>query len=83
MKGKEDGAFIDVERVEWCNTKYSVDPDTKEITEIVEGSFSQFPLKAAWAITIHKSQGLTFDKVIIDSGAAFAHGTGLRGFKPL
>lgn len=74
VKGKEDGAFIDVERVEWCNTKYSVDPDTKEITEIVEGSFSQFPLKAAWAITIHKSQGLTFDKVIIDSGAAFAHG---------
>lgn len=74
VRGKEDGAFIDVDRVEWSNTKYSVDPETKEITEIIEGSFSQFPLKAAWAITIHKSQGLTFDKVIIDSGAAFAHG---------
>jgi hypothetical protein len=54
--------------------KYTLDDDTKEIQETVIGTFTQYPLKLAWAITIHKSQGLTFDKVIIDARAAFAHG---------
>jgi hypothetical protein len=65
---------IKVERLTWQNTKYSLDDSTQEITEEVIGTFSQFPLKLAWAITIHKSQGLTFDKAIIDARASFAHG---------
>jgi hypothetical protein len=65
---------IIVKPLEWQNIKYTVDEHTKEINEKVEGSFIQIPLKLAWAITIHKSQGLTFDRVIIDSQMAFAHG---------
>ena len=65
---------IAVERQTWQNTKYSLNETTKEIEEEVIGTFSQFPLKLAWAITIHKSQGLTFDKAIIDARASFAHG---------
>jgi hypothetical protein len=65
---------IVVGRVEWENTKYELNPDTKEIEEKVIGSFIQYPIKLAWAITIHKSQGLTFEKAIIDANAAFAHG---------
>jgi hypothetical protein len=63
-----------VEPLEWQNVKYSIDAETKEITEKVAGTFVQYPLKLAWAITIHKSQGLTFEKAIIDAKAAFAHG---------
>ncbi|HEY9113964.1 MAG TPA: helix-turn-helix domain-containing protein, partial [Bacteroidales bacterium] len=70
----EDSEPIHVSKVEWKNVKYSIDDETKEIKEQVEGTFSQVPLKLAWAITIHKSQGLTFDKAIIDSELAFAHG---------
>jgi hypothetical protein len=69
-----DPDTIQVEKVEWQNMKYSLDDNTKEIQETVIGVFVQYPLKLAWAITIHKSQGLTFDKVIIDARAAFAHG---------
>ena len=58
----------------WDNVKYSIDEKTAEIKEEIEGSFSQIPLKLAWAITIHKSQGLTFEKAIIDAEASFAHG---------
>lgn len=72
--GKEDGMRILVNREEWTNTKYSLDEETKEIVEMVEGRFSQYPLKTAWAITIHKSQGLTFERAIVDANAAFAHG---------
>jgi hypothetical protein len=60
--------------VEWEKMKYKIDEETKEIKETVEGTFTQYPLKLAWAITIHKSQGLTFEKAIIDAQAAFAHG---------
>lgn len=63
-----------VERTEWKNTRYTINEETKEIEESVEGTFTQYPLKLAWAITIHKSQGLTFDKAVIDASAAFAHG---------
>jgi len=54
--------------------KYTIDENTKDITETIAGSFSQYPLKTAWAITIHKSQGLTFEHAIIDASAAFSHG---------
>lgn len=65
---------IDVTPEKWENIKYSLDNDTKQITEVVEGTFTQYPLKTAWAITIHKSQGLTFDRVIIDAARSFSHG---------
>ena len=58
----------------WDNVKYTINADSKEIEEDTVGSFSQMPLRLAWAITIHKSQGLTFDKAIIDAEASFAHG---------
>ena len=69
-----DDFDIEVTHETWENIKYSIDPDTKEIDEDIIGSFSQMPLRLAWAITIHKSQGLTFDKAIIDAEASFAHG---------
>ncbi|MDD2390361.1 MAG: helix-turn-helix domain-containing protein [Desulfobacterales bacterium] len=65
---------IVVEPVDWENIKYTVDPETRDIREEIIGKFKQYPLKLAWAITIHKSQGLTFDKAIIDAKSAFAHG---------
>ena len=65
---------ITVEPLEWNNYKYSIDDQTKEIKETSIGTFTQYPLKLAWAITIHKSQGLTFEKAIIDANLAFAHG---------
>ena len=58
----------------WENIKYTVNSDTKAITEDKIGSYSQIPLRLAWSITIHKSQGLTFEKAIIDAKGAFAHG---------
>ncbi|NCE72918.1 HRDC domain-containing protein [Odoribacter sp. Z80] len=69
--GKE---AISVEREEWNNTRYSINPETGEIIETVTGSFKQYPLKTAWAITIHKSQGLTFEKAVVDAAFAFTHG---------
>lgn len=65
---------ITVTPEEWTNTKYSIDAETREITETITGSFRQYPLKTAWAITIHKSQGLTFERAVVDAGAAFTHG---------
>lgn len=70
----EDGNEIQVEKETWTNVKYTINPDTKDITETIAGTFSQYPLKTAWAITIHKSQGLTFEHAIIDASAAFSHG---------
>ena len=58
----------------WENISYSIDSETKAITENKIGSFTQIPLRLAWSITIHKSQGLTFEKAIIDAQGAFAHG---------
>ena len=65
---------INVYPQEWQNLSYTINKESKEIEEKVMGTFTQYPLKLAWAITIHKSQGLTFEKVIIDANAAFAHG---------
>ncbi len=69
-----DYQSIDVEKAEWSNAKYTLNETTQEIEEEVIGTFTQFPLKLAWAITIHKSQGLTFEKAIIDARSSFAHG---------
>jgi tRNA uridine 5-carbamoylmethylation protein Kti12 len=74
VKCPEDDSPILVEMAEWQNRKYTINAETKEIEEAIIGTFTQYPLKLAWAITIHKSQGLTFDKAIIDARAAFAHG---------
>lgn len=74
VKCPDDYDVIEVKPEQWDNSRYKIDPETKEIKEEVEGTFSQYPLKTAWAITIHKSQGLTFEKAIIDANAAFAHG---------
>lgn len=70
----ESGMVIDVEPMEWQNIRYQFDEESKEIASKQIGRFKQYPLKAAWAITVHKSQGLTFDKAIIDVHAAFSPG---------
>jgi hypothetical protein len=70
----DDATAIDVEPVTWENIEYTLDRQTLEIKENKIGAFSQYPLRLAWAITIHKSQGLTFDHAMIDAQAAFAHG---------
>jgi len=69
-----EGQKIVVEPVEWQNIKYGINDETHEIEGRMEGLFVQMPLRLAWAITIHKSQGLTFDRVVIDAGAAFSFG---------
>ena len=74
IKCKEDDFPIVAERETWENTEIKIDKESKDQYEEVVGSFSQFPLRLAWAITIHKSQGLTFDRAIIDAIASFSHG---------
>lgn len=74
VKGNETGELIDLLPEEWTNAKYVLNKDTHEIEEEVEGTFKQFPLRLAWAVTIHKSQGLTFEHAIIDAQHSFAHG---------
>lgn len=63
-----------LKKEKWENRKYVLDETSKELEEDIVGSFTQYPVKLAWAITVHKSQGLTFDKAIIDVGQAFAAG---------
>ncbi|MTK54158.1 helix-turn-helix domain-containing protein [Paludibacter sp.] len=74
VQSEGEERIIAVHPMEWNNMQYTIDDATQEIVETVIGTFEQYPLKLAWAITIHKSQGLTFDKVVIDARAAFAHG---------
>ena len=69
-----DEKAIEVEPLEWENARYSLNPETREIVSDIQGTFSQYPLRLAWAITIHKSQGLTFDRAIIDANQSFAPG---------
>lgn len=71
---KDSTQAIEVNREEWENNRYELDENTREIKEVTEGLFRQYPVKTAWAITIHKSQGLTFSHAIIDAAASFAHG---------
>lgn len=71
---KEDDSTIYVPQLTWENTKYVIDAETKEIREEVDGTFRQYPLRLAWAITVHKSQGLTFDHAVLDITDSFTHG---------
>ena len=69
-----DAEAIEVEPLEWENSRYKMNDETREIETEVLGKFSQLPLRLAWAITIHKSQGLTFERAIIDASLSFAPG---------
>lgn len=70
----EDGNEMELEEETWRNVRYSLNEDSGNIQEEELGAFTQYPIRLAWAITIHKSQGLTFDRVVIDAGQAFAAG---------
>jgi len=70
----DENKTIEVERYEWQNIRYKVDENTKEIEEEVLGTFVHYPIKLAWAITVHKSQGLTFDKAALDVSQVFLPG---------
>lgn len=70
----DDNVKITVEKYEWQNVRYALNEQTKEIEEEVLGTFVQYPLKLAWAITVHKSQGLTFDKAVLDINDVFMSG---------
>ena len=74
VRAKDSTAAFLLQEEEWANAKYVLDEESKEIVEDIEGTFRQFPLKLAWAITIHKSQGLTFERAIIGASSSFAHG---------
>ena len=74
VKDFDDGEEIEVEPDVWTNARYVIDKETREIREEIEGEFRQYPLRLAWAITVHKSQGLTFEHAVLDVNAAFASG---------
>ena len=74
VQGIDDDDIVEVEPEVWTNARYVIDKETKEIREEIDGEFRQYPLRLAWAITVHKSQGLTFDRAVLDVNAAFAAG---------
>ncbi|MGB1309286.1 MAG: helix-turn-helix domain-containing protein, partial [Oceanihabitans sp.] len=74
VKCPDDEFNIITKAESWENINYTVNQETKAITENKVGAYTQIPLRLAWSITIHKSQGLTFEKAIIDAQGAFAHG---------
>lgn len=74
VRFKGESETFEVSTYEWRNIKYTVNENTKEIEEEIIGTFIQYPIKLAWAITVHKSQGLTFERAIIDVNEAFAPG---------
>ena len=74
VKCPGDTEEIEVFATDWDNLKYELDNESKEVQEKIIGKFTQMPVKLAWAITIHKSQGLTFEKAVIDAASSFAHG---------
>ena len=69
-----DGETVDVERYTWENKKFGLNPETDEVEEKTVGTFAQYPLRLAWAITVHKSQGLTFERAILDLSDSFTAG---------
>ncbi len=71
---KDESTEIEVKKEKWENIRYTLNKTTRQLDQERLGSFTQYPLRLAWAITIHKSQGLTFEKAIIDAGEAFAPG---------
>ncbi len=71
---KGEAEAIEVKKYLWENIRYTLNKQSQKVEEEVVGSFTQYPLRLAWAITIHKSQGLTFEKAVVDAGRAFAPG---------
>jgi ATP-dependent exoDNAse (exonuclease V) alpha subunit len=69
-----DGKEIEVKKFTWNNIKFSWNTKEKKIDEEIIGSFTQFPIKLAWSITVHKCQGLTFENVVADLSDSFSHG---------
>ena len=70
----DNGDEIQVARDKWENIRYEIDAADNQIKQKIDGTFLQYPLRLAWAVTIHKAQGLTFDRVVVDAAAAFSYG---------